>query len=119
MLRIRATVDASGVLRTLTADGHAGLAARGQDPACAAASVLLLTAARTIEASAGFVVGGQTERPGSLQLEVVSRDGDVIEYGRGITDMLLKGVGDLAAEYPDHVRLTISKETEEKTQNGT
>lgn len=119
MLRVQVAIDDSGVLASMSADGHTGIAERGSDPVCAAASVLLLTAARTIETARGFDVEGGTERRGTLWLTVRTVASESREYGRGVTEMLVKGMGDLAQKYPDHVGLTITRETEETTDNGT
>lgn len=119
MLRVQVAIDDHGVLTSMSADGHTGIAERGSDPVCAAASVLLLTAARTFEAAQGFEVEGGTERRGTLRLAVRKASAERRDYGRGITEMMVKGMSDLSQKYPDQIELTITRKTEESTDNGT
>lgn len=109
-MRIRADVDRTGVLRTLTASGHAGTAARGQDIVCAAASALLFSVARTLEAADEVDVDGGADRKGELELVVRRIAEEQREWGRGVTEMFLKGIMDLAREHPSNVELTISRD---------
>ena len=102
-------VDGSAILRELTAEGHAGFALKGQDIVCAAASVLLLTVARTFEAADGVVVEGGTARSGALNLVVKEVVRDRIDWSRGVTAMFMKGIRDLSEEYPDRVSLTVAE----------
>lgn len=81
--------------------GHSGFAESGQDIVCAALSFLSITCANALEAIAG-------QEP-----EVTERDGYLSVRARGqsekeqtILSVFELGITQLAASYPDHIRLT-------------
>lgn len=110
MLRIRVQLDSTGLLTGVSAKGHAGFAPKGTDIVCAAASVLLRTVARTFETAAGFQIDGGTEKRGELELSVSAADDADADWGRGVTEMFVRGIDDLSQEFPEHIKLTISND---------
>ncbi len=96
-----------GCLRSLQASGHAGGAALGANAACAAVTVLLRTAARVLSAVHGLVADGGADAPGHMELTVSSERGVAPEWLRGVTDSLVRGLSDLAAEFPAEVAVRI------------
>ena len=93
-----------GLLSRFEADGHAGVAARGANVACAGATALLRTAGRLC-AERGIVAAGAADRPGQMTLAVVPGAGG--EWLRGVTDFLLQGVRDLQREFPREIALRV------------
>ena len=98
--------DAQGV-RGLSVSGHAGYAAKGHDIVCAAASVLITTCVNALESVAGIrplvEQSADTARirvslPQSLALD---REHDA----RIVLRTVLRGYEDIAAAYPDHLRI--------------
>jgi uncharacterized protein YsxB (DUF464 family) len=105
LVTVTLALDAGGCLAGFTADGHAaGLP--GANVACAALTVLLRTAARTV-AGAGLAAGGGAEGPGSLRLDVGPVAPGRCEWLRGVTDALLRGLADVASEAPGEIDLRI------------
>lgn len=109
-MRIHLRVGASGVLQEVIAEGHAGFGTRGQDIVCAAVSILMRTAARTFEENKGYAVDGAALKRGELHFSVRCQSDGSADWARGVTGMFVKGIDDLAHEFPDHIDLTISKD---------
>ena len=95
-MKVTLELDPEGCLAGFTADGHAGADA-GANLACAAVSVLLRTAARTA-AGAGLAAGGGAHALGEMKLTVGRASGKQRGWLRGVTDILLRGLADAAAE---------------------
>ena len=102
-LVIRLTLTPRGFLRGFEAAGHAGDAPAGSNVACAAATSLLRTAGKLC-ADRGLVSAGRAEAPGVMQMNLTGepRGGDWL---RGVTDFLLRGLSDLAREFPREIRV--------------
>lgn len=105
MVTVALALDGAGCLAGFTADGHAAGAA-GANVACAAVTVLLRTAARTV-AGAGLAAGGGADAPGELRLDIARVDEARRGWLRGVTDSLVRGLADVAAEAPGEVELRI------------
>lgn len=91
-----------GCLRGFEAAGHAGAVLAGANIACAAATSLLRTAGRLC-ADQGLVGSGSADAPGAMRMALAAgsrADGDWL---RGVTDFLLRGLNDLAQEFPSEV----------------
>ncbi|MDR1948358.1 MAG: ribosomal-processing cysteine protease Prp [Spirochaetaceae bacterium] len=58
MIRIEVVLDEAGLLVSCGISGHAGAGRRGNDPVCAAVSVLARAAVRTLSGREGIVVRG-------------------------------------------------------------
>ena len=101
-LDIRLALSPRGCLRGFTAEGHAGAAAAGNNLACAAATSLMRTAGRLC-AERGLVVSGESSAPGSMRMALgAGADGEAA-WLRGVTDFLLRGLNDLAREFPREI----------------
>ncbi len=112
-IQIVVELDGSGCLRKLDSRGHA-IGTGGDSVACAAVSVLVRTAARTINAHGDLDVRGDASTEGHLRCELAG-NGDLPEpvrrWLRGVTEFLVTGLQDAARDYPDDVRLEIHHET--------
>ena len=103
-------LSARGTLRGFDADGHAGADRAGRNIACAAATTLLRTAGRLC-AERSLALAGGAAAPGEMRLLLgPSADADA-EWLRGMTDFLLRGLNDLAQEFPRDI--TVRTETTE------
>ena len=109
------SLDAEGRLRTCRVDGHAGAGRRGDDPVCAAVSVLVRTAARTLAAADGITVEAEAERRGSLALTVSALPAGEA-FLAAATAFLLQGLNSVAEEYPRFC--TVRIERERRIQHG-
>ena len=107
MIRLRVRLRPDGCLESCLAEGHSGLGGSGSDIVCAAVTVLLRTAGRLLEEDPRLRVGGAAPRPGALRLELAEPPAERLERVRGVTDFLLRGLRDLAADYPRRVALDI------------
>ena len=92
-----------GTLRGFDADGHAGADGAGRNIACAAATALLRTAGRLC-AERRLVTAGGASAPGEMRIHLgrSAEDADP-EWLRGMTDFLLRGLNDLAQEFPHEI----------------
>jgi uncharacterized protein YsxB (DUF464 family) len=112
VIRAKISLDREGRVLGFEAAGHAESAARGYDIVCAAFTVLARTAYGALKALPGIDVRGQAAEPGSLSFEVLSPAASV-ERAAGIADFLVRGMGDLAREYPGEVAFSIERDWEE------
>ena len=104
-MKVTLELDPDGCLAGFAADGHAE-GAPGANLFCAAVTVLLRTAARTA-AGAGLAEGGGADTPGTMRLRVSRTAGEQRDWLRGVTDTLLRGITDTAAEAAGEIELRI------------
>jgi len=103
VVRVVLELFPSGCLKSITATGHAGAGEKGRDAVCAAVSVLVRTAWHALQREPYLEIEGSAEREGDMRIAVVPRGAESRERYRGLTDFLLTGLFDLAAEHPRHV----------------
>ncbi len=72
--------------------------------------MLLRTAARTFRSTEGFLVEGEAAERGRLEFSLRAAGDADTHWGRGVTEMFIKGIGDLADEFPNNIELTISND---------
>lgn len=117
MLRVLIEVSARGLLRRFEAVGHAG-ADPGRNVACAAATILLRTAGRECTAR-GLAAGGGAPARGEMSLELAEAGLSEEPWLKGVTDFLVRGMSDLARDYPDQIALRVTTtEVVHGTQKG-
>ncbi len=105
MIRIVLTFGDSGLLETLTSQGHANRTTDLPSEACAGVSVLLRTAARLLSHTDGIDARGKAEEEGELRLTVSAVSDRRREWFTGVIDVLLLGLRDLIEEYPDSIQI--------------
>ena len=98
------------VLRTLRARGHdTSKATNGEAKVlCAATSMHLRSIANTLIANTDIQAKVSTPKRGAMTVDVDETDGGggaQDEWLAGVTAVLLRGLADLAAEYPDELRV--------------
>lgn len=108
MVKVRLSLD-GGCLRRIEAAGHSGAGPAGADPACAAVSVLVRTAARTVALEERIVSSGTAGGRGQLEFTVGDYPEDLAPWLCGVTDFLKRGLSDIAGEFPDDVSLDIEE----------
>ena len=101
-MRILLSVSPDGLLRRFEAHGHAGVAVRGSNIACAAVTALLRTTGRLCVARGLALEGGHGD-PGEMELCVAAAAPPQSEWLRGVTDFLLRGIRDLQEEFPTEI----------------
>lgn len=100
------TVLRSGTtVRGLSAVGHARILGNDYSLPCAAASVLLRTAARTLE-SVVPTSGGASD-PGVLEISLGEIPPSKREWTQGVIDMVITGLLDLTREFPEEVAVDL------------
>lgn len=109
MLRIKITMTGQGLLRGAEAVGHVGFGPKGSDPVCAAATVLLRTAARTLERKQGIELSGGAPSPGQMQFEILALPESLRGWISGVSEALFQGLTDLAMEFPDKVSVQVER----------
>ena len=92
-------------VRGLKAAGHARTLGEEFSLPCAAASVLLRTAARTLETA--IPIDGGASEPGVLELNLGQVPENRREWARGVLDTTITGLLDLTREFPGEVRLDL------------
>jgi uncharacterized protein YsxB (DUF464 family) len=108
MVEIDAVLDSGGVLRSCRASGHSGFAPTGSDIVCAAVSVLMRTAVRTLGERKGITLRCDAPQPGFLFLEAdYAAEGKDFLFAAGV--FLLEGLKSVAQEYPEHCTLSIRR----------
>lgn len=99
----------SGFLRC-EAEGHALFDQKGRDIVCAAATILLRTAAQTLDGRPGMAFEGRASERGSLSFEAKA-DGETAKAElKFAADFLKKGFESLAKEFPQNVQLECNLE---------
>lgn len=120
MISLCVRVHPGGFLAGFTASGHAGAGAKGEDIVCAAVTALLRTAGKVLAGEPGLTVEGQSPEPGVMRLALEPPPEAKREWVRGVTATLLRGLADLAEEFPGHLELKIDGlKREESTEHGT
>jgi len=114
LVEIFLDLSADGLLRHCLVRGHAAGKGKGGNLVCGAVTVLVRTAARTLESCPGLALEGQAREPGDLQFSLPERFPAGLEgWISGVTDSLLTGLLDIQDEYPRECRLTINRQDKE------
>jgi uncharacterized protein len=108
VITIRIKQDDRGCIRKCDAEGHSLLADQGSDVLCAAVTILLRTTGRVLHTDRGIGFKGNAPETGNLSFTVKWIPEPKVARMQGISDFLMRGLKDLAAEYPGRLKL-ISK----------
>lgn len=105
MMEVCLTCSRDGQFRSCFGKGHAGYAPVGCDIVCAAATVLLRTAAQVLLNACGALVEVHAPVPGNLVFQVQDGidDESLLLY---TADFLRVGLQSLQVEYPQYVAFT-------------
>jgi uncharacterized protein YsxB (DUF464 family) len=106
VIRIYVTLDGAGVLRACRVQGHAGLRSGGADLVCAAVSVLVRTALRTLSGRQGIDVRGAAPERGLLWMETDYRT-EGRDFLAAAGAFLMEGLRSVSEEYPDCCCITV------------
>ncbi|MFP4114756.1 MAG: ribosomal-processing cysteine protease Prp [Spirochaetota bacterium] len=117
MIRVRVVLDGEGCLSLLDVTGHASLdpAGSGVSVVCAAVTGIVRACAHAIAGRESIGATGSAHGPGELSLSVDRRLPGDSEWMRGVTDVMLEGVGRIATDAPNEVALQIERTGD---QNG-
>ena len=106
MIHIEAVIEADGTLRACKASGHAKAGKTGNDIVCAAVTVLMRTALKTLSNKKGITLKSETPERGQIWLEAgYNADGKDFLYAVGV--FLLEGLSSIAKEFPKNCKLEI------------
>ena len=91
------------------AEGHSGWAEAGNDIVCAAVSILTCTCVNALESVCGIqpVVTGNED--GVLSFHLPEMTAEENEKAQILMGALRQGLSDLAAEYPQNVKLSMKE----------
>ncbi len=109
MIEVRIEREAGGALVRVSSTGHAGA---GNSAACLAVTTLLKSAARALAERPALQITGAAPHPGSMRFRVEVPNAEDLEYARGVTELLVRGLSELAAEFPEELRLTLHESDE-------
>ena len=114
MIRVQLVFRKDGTLREMTVTGHSNLTEAGNDPVCAAVSVLVRTAVRTMETHDGLSIRYKAPEPGIVDVEIAAVPASEAEWLKGVSDMVFRGFRDLERDAPEHINV----EEERSNRNG-
>ncbi len=101
---IRAEIETKdGILGSLKVEGHDRANGRKGSVLCASVTALVRSAARTLEKNGAVKLEGAAETAGSLFFRITGYDGRETGWLKGVTDLLVTGLEDIAREYPRKV----------------
>jgi uncharacterized protein YsxB (DUF464 family) len=109
MISVDAVFDKAGLLRSCRVEGHAGAGKKGADIVCAAVSVLVRTALKTLSGKQGITVRGDAPERGLLWMET-EYTAEGREYLSAAGDFLMGGLKSVADEFPENCMVTITEE---------
>jgi uncharacterized protein YsxB (DUF464 family) len=107
LIRVAVELFPDGCLASFRAQGHSENGRYGKNVACAAVTQMMRTAARLLYTADGLEKDGEAVEPGDMRLVVSNYEKIDRHWLRGVTDFLLLGLGDLAAEFPNEIALTV------------
>jgi len=106
MIEVRIEREAGGALVRVSSTGHAGAE---NSAACLGVTTLLKSAARALAERPALQMTGAAPHPGSMRFQVGVSNAEDAEYARGVTELLVCGLSELAAEFPGELRLTVQQ----------
>jgi uncharacterized protein YsxB (DUF464 family) len=109
MIIIDAAYDNAGLLRSCKVQGHAGSGSKGADIVCAAVSVLVRTALRTLSGRDGITIRGGAPERGLLWMEA-DYTAEGREFLSAAGSFLTEGLKSVSEEYPDYCEMNINTE---------
>jgi uncharacterized protein YsxB (DUF464 family) len=101
-------LEQDGTLRACKASGHAGAGKTGTDIVCAAVSVLMRTACKTLSERKGITLRCDAPEKGVLWLET-DYDADGKEFLFAAGAFLIEGLKSLTLEFPQNCKMTSSE----------
>lgn len=87
--------------------GHSEIGQKGENLLCAAVSILVRTAFKTLASREGVVVVGSAALPGNLEFTVKAVPQEFDAWSLGVTDSLIIGLSSLEREYPGQLAIRI------------
>lgn len=107
MIEVRVVIDGDACLSSLTVSGHAspdgGFA--GDNVICGAVTAIVRACAEAISERSTIRATGAAALPGELRVDVQDRPAGDTDWMRGVTSVILTGVGRIARDAPNDVEL--------------
>ncbi len=104
MIRAQIALSEEQAVAKVAMTGHAGYSLKGSDIVCAGATVLLRTFVGLLRAESGVVLDWIKESEGDVEFSVVAVKTHPERY-EGWCWYFLRGLEDLAREFPDFLNL--------------
>ncbi|NNM67590.1 MAG: ribosomal-processing cysteine protease Prp [Spirochaetales bacterium] len=111
MIRVDIVLAEDSLLKEFWVDGHSGFSLKGTDIVCAAASALVRTFLELNEAEPGVVALQGAEKEGKAAWALENVDPQAYARYEAWSWFLLRGLEDLAREFPDHVNIQYRRHT--------
>lgn len=109
MVTVIVSLDEAGIVREMTAEGHALGFAKGENPVCAAVTVLVRTYLRWIEIGGIESVEGKAPKSGVLYASVGKPCRERESLFQGASQFLLTGLSDLHETFPRQCSLRVKR----------
>ena len=110
ILKIDLCLNSDNIIKYVTAEGHAGKSPVGENIICAAVSVLIRSAYRTIVKNSKVEACITAKGEGNLYFRIIQYEDSQKEWLKGISDYLITGIKDIETESPDSVKIVITVE---------
>jgi uncharacterized protein YsxB (DUF464 family) len=111
LIRVDVALAEDSLLKEFLVDGHSGFSLKGTDIVCAAASALVRTFLELNEAEPGVVACQSAEKEGRTEWTLESVDPQAHSRYEAWSWFLLRGLEDLAREFPDHIKIQYRRHT--------
>jgi len=105
LIRISIDLDEQRCLKHIAVSGHAEEFSDGQNIVCSAVTAIVRTVAHVFTKHEDFKASVKAANPGELELWIRAHPQNHMEWAKGITEVLLTGIFDLEAEYPDTIEI--------------
>lgn len=105
MIHISIDLDEHGCLKHIAVMGHAEYVIGGQNILCSAVTALVRTVAHAFTKYEDFKASVKAVQPGDLELWIDAHPQNRREWEKGVTEVLLTGIFDLEADYPDSIEI--------------
>lgn len=105
---VRIDIDITdGCITRLWSQGHDEVGPGELSLVCGIVSAILRTAVRLVESREEITWCGEAPNPGEMFLLIEECPVETKAWLQGITDFILKGIGDLQTDFPDKVTLNV------------
>ncbi|MBN1524178.1 MAG: ribosomal-processing cysteine protease Prp [Spirochaetales bacterium] len=115
MIAVAVGLDSHECISELNVTGHAGLDIKGNDPLCAAVSILTRTLLTALYATGVADIKDEHEQEGMLAAEITIQDSADFSRIAGITAFFLTGLFELQNDYPQTIMIDLFTKNSEET----
>jgi uncharacterized protein YsxB (DUF464 family) len=109
MVQIDLEVDSAGLVKAILASGHAKGFRKGENPVCAAATVLIRTFLRWLDHEKSILVDGDAPSPGCVFARIGTVPEEMADRYLGACRFLITGLTDLQEDDPEQIDIRVKR----------